>query len=96
MRAWAYMLGGLLVWTAHFFLLYGAASIFATSDTTRLITAAATLLCLALAAWLAIKGWKGQRIEDDRFSRWSHRVASITGAGAFIAVLWQGLPALLI
>jgi hypothetical protein len=96
MRAWAYMLGGLLVWTAHFFLLYGAASIFQTSDTTRWITAVVTFFCLAIAAWLAVKGWKGRQAEEDRFSRWSHWLASITGAGAFIAVLWQGLPAILI
>ncbi len=90
------MLGGLLFWAAHFFIVYGAASIFHTSTATRLITAVATLACLSGAAWLAWKGWRGRAGDSDRFGAWTHSVAALSGAGACVAILWQGLPALLI
>ncbi len=96
MRAWAYLLGGLLVWAVHFFALYAAASIFLTSPTSRAITAVATLICLAAAALLGVRGWAGRRGGGEPFGKWVHTIAALSGAAAFIAIAWQALPALLI
>jgi uncharacterized membrane protein len=96
MRAWAYMLGGLIIWAIHFFAVYIAASIFLTSTTSRIITLLVTLACLASAAVLAVLGWAGRSRTEEPFGRWSHDIAALSGAAAFIAVAWQGLPALLI
>ena len=96
MRAWAFLMGGLLIWTVHFFAVYLAASIFLTSGTTRIITAFVTLACLAAAGALTWVGCRELRRRDDRFERWTSRIAVWAGIGAFVAVLWQGLPALLI
>jgi len=96
MRAWASLLGGLIVWAIHFFALYFAASIFLTSALTRAITAAVTLLCLAAAAWLTWRAWRRRQAHDDGFAQWSDGIAILSGGVALIAVVWQGLPALLI
>ena len=95
MRAWAFMLGGLIVWTIHFFSLYIVASIFLTSTITRVLTIAITLACLVADAALLL--WAGQvihRHEADPFKRWRGYLAVLAAAISFIAVLWQGLPAL--
>lgn len=96
MRAWAYLMGGLIVWAIHFFIVYVAASIFLTSTSARIITALVTLACLAAAATLAVRGWAGRSGTDERFGGWVHTIAALSGAAAFIAIAWQGLPALLI
>ncbi|TFI57052.1 hypothetical protein E2493_16995 [Sphingomonas parva] len=96
MRSWAYLLGGLLVWTVHFFGLYTASSILLTSTTARVITALLTIVCLAIAGTLAARGWAGRARAPDEVVHWVHTIAALSGAIAFLAVLWQGLPALLI
>ena len=96
MRAWAFMLGGLLVWAGHFFTVYIAASLFHTSPAARLITAAATLAGLAAAAAIGHAGWRGRRTEGDEATLWIPLIAALASAAAFVAILWQGLPALLI
>ena len=96
MRVWAYLLGGLLIWTVHFFGSYAASSIFLTSTPSRVITALLTLACLAAAALLTVHGWRGRGAAGEQVERWIHTIAALAGATAFLAVLWQGLPALLI
>lgn len=96
MRTWVYLLGGLLVWAAHFFTVYLASIIFLTSNTTRIIAGVATAVCLLAAGALAIFGWAGRTGSGERVGRWTHTIAALSGAAAFIAVAWQGLPALLI
>jgi hypothetical protein len=96
MRAWAYLLGGLIVWAVHFFTVYIAASLFLTSATTRVIAGLATLLCLAAAAWLTGSAWRQRQTHDESFLRWSDGIAILSGGTALVSVLWQGLPALLI
>ena len=46
MRAWALLLGGLIVWTVHFFTLYTIGSIFLTTPLARLLTILVTAACL--------------------------------------------------
>lgn len=96
MRTWAYLLGGLIVWAVHFFAVYVAASIFLTSPTSRVITALMTIVCLAAAVTLAVRGWAGRIGATDPDRRWIHTIAALSGATAVLAVAWQGLPVLLI
>ena len=94
MRGWTFLLGGLIVWAAHFFALYGIASIFLTTTLARLLTLGMTLLCLAVdAIWFrdALRC-----VPADRAEGWMRSVA-LCGLGlSAIAILWQALPALLV
>ena len=96
MRAWVLLLGGLLDWALHFFLVYGIASLLPGTALARMLTIAATLLCLGGAALLlrwSSRGWRGA--DQDDLSRWMWGV-SAGGAGlAAVAIVFQGLPALL-
>lgn len=94
MRGWALLLGGLIVWTVHFFTLYAIASIFLTTTLSRLLAGVVTLACLAADALLLRHGLRGR--QADGFDGWMHRVAALVAGLSFVAVLWQGLPALLI
>jgi hypothetical protein len=96
MRAWAIMLGGLIVWTVHFFSLYVIASVFLTTTTARILTLLATLACLVAAAMILVAALRAHRGTDDPVSRWIASLAALGAAIALVAVVWQGLPALLI
>ena len=90
---WTLLLGGLGVWAAHFFLLYGIASALPGSNAARWLTLGATAVAAAINGWIismtadAADGAPG-------FEGWTRRMA-LTGASlSLVAVLWQGLPAL--
>lgn len=89
------MLGGLIVWAAHFLLIWSGASLFLTSPPARMVTALATLAALLATGLLARASWH-RRAAADRFAGWQSRVALLSAATAAIAILWQALPALLI
>lgn len=97
MRGWVFLLGGLIIWAVHFFTIYAVASIFLTSTTSRVITLIVTAACLAADALLLRytlpKLSAGIKDETDR---WMVLIAALGAAISFVAVLWQGLPALLI
>lgn len=96
MRAFAYMLGGLIVWTVHFFALYIIASIFLTTPLARLLTLAMTLACLAADGWLLARALQRLRSDEaDEPGRWNVSLAALAAAISLVAVAWQGLPALL-
>ena len=94
MRDWAFLLGGLLVWAAHFFILYGIGSVFPDDPVASWLTIAATIAALAANAgilWLLA----ARRLRpDDRLGRWGDGLAALGAGLSMIAVLWQGLPAL--
>jgi hypothetical protein len=93
---WLLLLGGLLIWAAHFFLLYGFASIFPGNDVARWLTIGAT--CAAMAAnvgiiYLALAAEMAGGA--DALDRWI-RTTGFSGALlSFLAVVWQSFPALL-
>lgn len=95
MRAWAFLLGGLIVWTVHFFGIYGFASIFLDSPATRWLTGGLTLACLVVDGWLLRRGLAEYRAERDDARRWRMLIATWGAALSLVAVFWQGLPALL-
>lgn len=100
MRPWAVMLGGLLVWTAHFMVIWTGSSVFLTSPAARLVTGSATLVALPAIAMLARAGWRRQQAQatggQNRFGGWSAQLALLSALAGAIAIVWQALPALLI
>lgn len=94
MRTWAFMLSGLIVWAIHFFTLYIVASIWLSSPLARMLTVGLTLGCLAVLIVLMRRARRDRRREP--LDAWSRAIASPGLALAGIAVLWQGLPALLV
>ncbi len=97
MRAWTLLLGGLIVWALHFFTIYAISSIFLTSWLSRVLTLVVTAVCLAADAglvWWAVRDLRRGHMDD--FARWLRQLASLIAAISLVAVLWQGLPALLV
>lgn len=88
MKTWLILLGGLIVWTIHFFGLYALAEIApypALVWALTAICAAADIVLLLHARGLAT---------TEAFAAW-RRSTAIGGAMlSLIAVCWQGLPAL--
>jgi len=95
-RAWSYLLGGLLAWTVHFFGSYIIASIFLTSPTSRILSGLVTALCLAAAVLLAVTAWRNRASATDPVRHWMDWTAFLAAAIACVGILWQGLPAILI
>ncbi|UUY00508.1 hypothetical protein [Sphingomonas sp. J315] len=94
MRSWLLLLGGLLVWAVHFFALYAVGSIFLTTDLARGLTIALTLVCLLVLSLIGRRAWLNRA--PDAESDWIRVVALWGIAVGGIAILWQGLVALLI
>lgn len=93
------MLGGLIVWTVHFFGVYAIASLgevvsAAHASAWRLAVIAFSGICLALA--LVLTGWSARRLarsqatDEDRFAP---EVATAGAGIAAVAILFQALPA---
>jgi hypothetical protein len=92
MRVWAFMLGGILVWTADFFLLYAIASIFLTTPTARVLALIVSVAALAADAWLLWHSWHQSLSATDPYGRWIARLALLTAAISTVGVVWLGFP----
>lgn len=94
MRAWAYLLSGLIVWTVHFFALYAIGSVFLTTTIARVLVLIVSAACLTVDAMLLVRALHSAK--DEPFERWTRGIA-VPGLGiSLVAVTWQALPALLI
>ncbi len=95
MREWTVLLGGLVIWAAHFFTLYAIASILPGKGEARLLVLAATLAALALDAFvlgMALSSLKGRASPEA-----TTLMARAGAAGALlslVAIAWQALPAI--
>ncbi|MGB3930596.1 MAG: hypothetical protein WBL20_16760 [Sphingobium sp.] len=89
MKSWLLLLGGMLVWTVHFFGVYAIAEIAPRAWP----VVALTVLAVATDLWLL----RHIRREPDSagFSGWRRSVALGGAALSLVAVTWQGLPAML-
>lgn len=94
MPGWRIMVGGLIIWAAHFFTVYIVASVFHSSMLARGLTLLATGAALVAGA-LLFKRVRKPRI-DDPLARWMASLGTLAIGVAMLAVLWQGLPALLV
>lgn len=95
MRAWLLMLGGLIVWAAHFFTLYTLASVFGSSLTARIGTGLLTIVAVAADILLLLAIARGFRSKPDDFDSWVLWLGALGAALSLVAILWQGFPALL-
>lgn len=93
MRTWLFILSGLIVWTGHFFAVYFAASLFPGDVVAHWLTLAATVGALIALGAIFMRVW---RRTEQSLERWASQFAALGAAIASIAVLWQGLPAILI
>ena len=96
MRSWGFLLGGLLVWAAHFFVLYGIASIVPGTALANWLTLVATLPAAAADAALLWVAVRNHRRGGDGFSTWVFDLAAVGAGLSLVAVLWQALPALIV
>jgi hypothetical protein len=95
MRKWGLLLGGLLVWTAQFFLLYGIVSIFPGTILARILSIVATIAAIAAVAWLIWYAWKSIQSSPDEVDGWIARTGFAVALLSLVSVIWQGLPAVL-
>lgn len=91
MRAWAILLGGLLVWAAHFFLLYAIGEFARDAIMARIAIGLLTIACLAAELIILAVCLKRPR---DGFGQWQRQVGALGAALGGIAIVWQGLPSL--
>ena len=95
MSVWRHLLGGMLLWTAHFFAVYGIASLFPGTRLAVLLVIGVTVLALAVAGYQFAATFRRQRAEEDGLKRWSSKGGAVLYALAGLAILYQGMPALL-
>lgn len=97
MRTWGLILGGLIVWAAHFVGTYALVSLADISADPghpgwRVGLAVFGGLCLAALALLALWAWRDLTSRDQQ-DRFASRVALAGQAVAALGVVFQTLPA---
>lgn len=95
MKSWLNLLGGLLVWGAHFFVVYGIASLLPGRPEARWLVLLATAIGLVALAWLLRGAIRARREMTDDEGRWQSGIAALGAAIALVAVFYQGLPAVI-
>lgn len=93
MRDWLLLLAGLLLWAAHFFLLYGIGEFAGSGTGARLAVGLATLGALAAAGLLLRR--TARRGAADPFGNWRRHLSRGGLLLGGLAIIWQALPALL-
>lgn len=93
MKSWLILLAGLLLWAAHFFLLYGIGEFAGDGRGARIAVGLATIAALGLAATI---GWRIGRMDAAAgFVSWRRGVALFGLILGAVAILWQSLPAMI-
>ena len=96
MRQWLFALGGLLVWTAHFFAIYIAASLFPGRPLAAWLTLGLTVLALVVVGWLGHGAWRvWQARQGDELRPWLGGIALFGAALSAVAIFYQGLAAVI-
>ncbi|HYC97613.1 hypothetical protein [Brevundimonas sp.] len=97
MRRWAWMLGGLIVWTVHFMGIYAIASLAdvvsrADDPAWRMAGLAFSGACLLMALAIAARAARRLRRTTDPSTRFGDQLALLGGGVAAVAIVWQALP----
>lgn len=95
MRFWRSLLGGLILWTAHFFAIYIIASIWPGTLLARALVMLATVIILAIAGWRSVLVVRNMRTAADDLLCWSDGLSLLGYALAGAAIVYQGLPSFL-
>lgn len=97
MRRWLFLLGGLLIWAAHFTFIYIVASIsdLQAGEATPIarVVIGASGAAAAVAALLLLRAAIRARAGEPLETFW-RSVSALGAVIALIAILWQTLPAL--
>ena len=93
MKTWLVLLGGLVVWAAHFFAVYAIAS----ALPGRSLLASGLVLAALAAAVIANVMVLGmaRRAAEDALDRWAARIGRGGAVLSILAVTWQSVPALI-
>lgn len=97
MGKWTILLGGLTIWAAHFFLVYGFASIWPDQAIAHVLAGIATLA--GFAANIVLLRWIIARRRQDRgdpLDRWVLDLGLFGAILSIVSIAWQGLPVLLV
>lgn len=97
MWRWAWMLGGLIVWTVHFMGVYAIASladVVSEADDLRWRMTGLGFSAACLLAALAIAAWAGRRLRrrTDPSAAFGDQLALLGAGVAAVAIVWQALP----
>jgi hypothetical protein len=97
MGRWLFLLGGPLIWAAHFGAIYATASVShviagATGGDTRSFIVVISMVCVGACAWLITSALR--RPPADALGAFWRNVAAAGAVLAIIAITWQTLPAL--
>jgi hypothetical protein len=97
MRRWAWMLGGLIVWTVHFMGVYAIASLAdvvseADDFGWRMAGLAFSGACVLAAGVVTAAAARRARRPADSSARFGDQLALLGGGVATVAIVWQALP----
>jgi len=93
MRFWRNLLGGPLLWAAHFLAVYGIAGVLPGTRAAIVLVLLVTGVALAATSWQFARTVSAVRGADDDLQRWSSSLALFGYALAGAAITYQGLPA---
>lgn len=96
MHKWRNLLGGLLLWAAHFFAVYIIGSVFPGKKIAAVLALVITLVILAVILTLAIKAFRAVSTMRGGLPRWMTHLSLLGYLIGGIAVIFQGLPAILL
>ena len=99
MRAWAWMLGGLILWAAHFLGVYAIASVadvVATADDPawRMAGLGFSAICVLAGVALGLIALRCLRRAEGEVSGFRRELAVLGFGVAVVAMIWQALPTL--
>ena len=97
MMRWAWMMGGLIVWTVHFMGVYAIASLAdvvsrADDFAWRMGGLAFSGACVLAALALTVAAARRVRKPADPSTRFGDQLALLGGGVATVAIVWQALP----
>lgn len=88
-----FLLGGLIIWAVHFFLLYGIASVFPGKPIASVLSLAAAIpaiACDAILLGFAVVHRRRRPSADD-LRAWIIDIGAAGAALSIVAVIWQSL-----
>lgn len=91
MRAWLLIIGGLIVWAAHFIAAYAAASVFPGQPAAHLIALAATTIAVGANAAILRFSIKPH---GDQTDAWVRRLSKSVVGISTVAIIFQTAPAI--
>ncbi len=95
MHNWRNLLGGLLLWAAHFFAVYIIGSVFPGERIAAVLVLITTFAILAVTLTLAIKALRARSDIDDGIQRWMSDLTLLGYLTGGVAIIYQGLPAVM-